>query len=237
MSTFSSIVLAPRELFSFYLKLVSKRSHRYDHVLAYLRSPPTTADHVASLPHAVQIHAATPARLEALLILRDEAAYLGLAELVELCTAELRRNPNVHFPQLTRSASHVLAHTRGPSNGSVRSMGTLRERDEDDAGADADVGSNSTSRDSIGSAKSVGSARGRGRSRSAASAGTAPGAPVPAEAGVTATPTAKDNKESSPHQTPTPLLHRRLASQSRERPELIEVKSATLRGRSAGNWL
>lgn len=237
MSTFSSTVLAPRELFPLYLKPASKRSYRYDHILAYLRSPPTAADHVASLPHAVQIHAATPARLEALLILRDEAAYLGLSELVELCTTELRRNPNVHLPQLMRTASHVLAHTRGPSNGSVRSMGTLRERDEEDAGADADVGSTSTSRDSIGSAKSVGSARGRGRSRSAASAGTTPGAAVPAGAGVTVTPAAKDKKESSPHPTPTPLLHRRLASQSRERPELIEVKSATLRGRPAGNWL
>ena len=237
MSTFSSIVLAPRELFPLYLKLASKRGYRYDHILTYLRSPSTTADHVASLPHAVQIHAATPARLEALLVLRDEAAYIGLSELVELCTAELRRNPNVHIPQLMRTPSHVLTHTRGPSSGSMRSMGTLRERDEDDAGADADVGSTSTGRDSIGSAKSVGSARGRDRSRSAASAGTTPAATVPAGAGVTVTPPAKDNKEPPPHPAPTQLLHRRLASQSRERPELIEIKSATLRGRPSGNWL
>ena len=137
-----------------------------------------------------------------------------------------------------RTPSHVLSHTRGPSNGSIGSMGTLRERDEEDAGADADVGSTSTSRDSIGSAKSTGSARGRGRSRSATDAGTTAGATVPAGAGVTVVPPPKDNKEPSLQQpTPSPLLHRRLASQSRERSELIEVKSATLRGRSAGNWL
>ncbi len=209
----------------------SKRSNRYEHILAYLRSPPTTVDRVASLPHAVQLHTATPVRLEALLVLRDEAAYLGLSELVELCTAELRRNPNVYLSQLVRTPSYVHAHTRGHSSGSMRSMGTLRERDED-VGADADIGSNSTGRDSIGSAKSLGSARGRGRTRSDASAA------IPAGARVTAVPaSAKGNKEPFPHSTPTPLLHRRLASQSRERPELIEVKSPTSRGRPSGNWL
>ena len=133
--------------------LQSKPSYRYDHILAYLRSPPTTVDHVTSPPHAVQLHAATRARLEALLILRDEAAYLGLSELVELCSAELRRNPNVYLTQLMRTPSHVHAHSRGASHGSMRSMGTVRERDEDDGSADADIGSNSTGRDSIGSAK------------------------------------------------------------------------------------
>lgn len=137
-----------------------------------------------------------------------------------------------------RTSSQVHTHTRGPSNGSIRNMGTLRERDEDGASADADVGSTGTSRDSIGSAKSVGSAhgRGRGRSRDAASASITPGATVPAGVSVAVTPSARD-KEPSSHPTPSPLLHRRVASQSRERPELIEIKSATLRGRSTGNWL
>jgi len=130
-----------------------------------------------------------------------------------------------------RTASNVHAHTRGASHGSMRSMGTVRERDEDDAGADADTGSNSTGRDSIGSAKSLGSPHVRGRSRSNASA-------VPAGVAVTATPaSAKGNKEASSHLKPSPLFHRRLNSQSRERPELIEVKSATLRGQPLGNWL
>jgi len=110
----------------------------------------------------------------------------------------------------------------------MRSMDTLRERDEDDAGADADVGSTSTGRDSIGSAKSAGSARGRGRSRAATTTNAPP----------TVYPAAKEKEGPLSHPTSAPL-HRRVASQSqsRERPELIEVKSATLRGRPAGNWV
>ena len=208
----------------------SKRGYSYDHILAYLRSPSTSADHVASLPHAVQLHAATPARLESLLILRDEAAYLGLSELVELCSTELRQKSNVYLTQLMRTPSHVHTHARGVSQGSMRSMGTVRERDEDGAGADADLVSNSTGRDSIVSAQSLASPLVRGRSRSNASA-------LPAGAAVTATPASAT--EPSPHPTPSaPLLRRRLnSSQSRERSELIEVKSATLRGRPSGNWL
>ena len=168
-------------------------------------------------------------------MLREEAAYLGLSELVELCTAELRRNPNFYLTQLLRTPSLLHTHTRGASHGSMRSMGTVRERDEDDAGADADIGSNSTGRDSIGSAKSLGSPHGRGRRSSNASA-------VPAGAAVPHSPastpaSARGSKEPSPHPTPTPLLRRRINSQSRERPELIEIKSATLRGRPSGNWL
>ena len=228
ISTFSSTARALRELFSLYLeKHTSPKNdgYRYDHILAYLRSPPTTADHVATLPHAVQLHAATPVRLESLLALRDEAVYLDLQELAHLCNAELRRYPNFHLSQLARTPSHVLSHTRGPSSSSMRSMDTLREHDEDAAGVDADIGSTSTGRDSVGSAKSTGSVRGRGRSRSTSAAATAP------------VPLAREKEELSPHQAPPPLLHRRLASQSRERPEHIEVKSPSVRGRPSGTWL
>ena len=115
MSTFFSIVLALRKLFSLYLRLATKGNYSYDHILAYLRSLPATADHVASLPHPIQLHAATNVCLEALLTLRNKAAYLGRSKLVELCTAELRRNPNVYVTQLMRtpSSSHVHSHTRG----------------------------------------------------------------------------------------------------------------------------
>lgn len=94
-------------------------------MLAYLRSP-STADHVASLPHA-----AIPVHLKPLLIPRDEAAYLGPSELVELCTTERRRTPKVYLTQLMRNPSHVHTHTWGASHGSMHSMGTVRERDED----------------------------------------------------------------------------------------------------------
>ncbi|KAI9467011.1 hypothetical protein BJY52DRAFT_1208523 [Lactarius psammicola] len=194
---------------------LDRASAPYDHILAYLRSPPSTINHLASLPPALQLNAGSPARLEALLALRDEAAYLDLPELVQLCVAELRRNSNGHPPQHSRTPSHVLAHTRGASNGSMRSMDTLREYDE----RDADTGStSSTGRDSIGSAQSLGSIRGRGLGHANGTVST-------------------KEKEEQPHPTPIALLHRRLASQSRERPELVEVKPASLRGRSAGNWL
>jgi hypothetical protein len=106
-------------------------------------------------------------------------------------------------------------------------MDTLRERDEDDAGVDADTGSTSTGRDSVGSAKSTGSVRGRGRSRSTST--------VPATAATPVVPVIREREDPSSHPAP-PLLHRRLASQSKERPEQIEVKSPSQRGRS-GNWL
>ena len=154
-------------------------------------------------------------RLEVLLALRDEAAYLDLPELVQLCLTELRRNSNGHPPQHSRAPSHVLAHTRGPSNSSMRSMDTLREYDEQDPGLDADTGSTSTGRDSIGSAQSLSSIRGRGLGHAA---------------------TTKE-KEEQPHPASIALLHRRLVSQSHERPVLLEVKSASLRGRSTGNWI
>ncbi|KAH8999117.1 hypothetical protein EDB92DRAFT_1832534 [Lactarius akahatsu] len=154
-------------------------------------------------PSSVQCN---PARLEALLALRDEAAYLDLPELVQLCITELRRSSNGHPPQHSRAPSHVLAHTRGPSNGSVRSMDTLREYDEHDC------------RHGEHQQHSLGSIRGRGL-------GHANG------------PAATKEKEEQPHPAPIALLHRRLASQSRERPELVEVKPASLRGRSTGNWL
>ena len=216
--------------------LALNRTSRYDHILTYLRSPPTTADHVATLPHAVQLHAATPARLESLLALRDEAVYLDLPELAHLCTNELRRYPNSHAAQLSRTSSQhvVISHTRGQSSGggSMRSMDTLREHDEDNAAATADAAdiasTSSTGRDSFGSSKSTGSARGRDRIRNAPTTPATAPAPVPA---------AKEKEEPSSHPTPAPLLHRRLASQSRERPELMDVKSATLRGRPSGNWL
>ena len=103
----------------------------------------------------------------------------------------------------------------------MRSMDTLREYDEHDPGLDADSGSSSTGRDSIGSAKSLGSMRGRGLGH----------------ATVANSATTVKEKEEQLHPAPIALLHRRLASQSRERPELVELKSASIRGRSTGNWL
>ena len=79
--------------------------------MTYLRSPPTTIDHTPALPHAVQLHTTTTARIEALVALRDEARYLGLDDLHKLCVDELR----------TRPATRI----RG---GSIRSTHTVRDQ-------------------------------------------------------------------------------------------------------------
>lgn len=97
-------------------------SHRYAHILAYLRQPESTPEAPACLPHAARLNG-TPTRMEALLELRDEAAYLGLDELRTLCVDELRHR------QAPSPASLGL-HIRGLSSGSSKSLHTLREQDE-----------------------------------------------------------------------------------------------------------
>ncbi|KAI0053559.1 hypothetical protein FA95DRAFT_1600707 [Auriscalpium vulgare] len=97
---------------------LDRPSALYEHILTFLRSPPNTIDHTTALPHAVQLHTYSTARVETLVTLRDEARYLGLDELARLCTDEL----------LTRHP-HAPAHARGASAGSLRSMTTLREEE------------------------------------------------------------------------------------------------------------
>ena len=73
------------------------------------------------LPRAVQLTSSSSSRLEALLELRDEARYLNLDELYDLCCAELRAR---HYLSLSRHT-----HMRGFSSASsVR--GTFRDHDE-----------------------------------------------------------------------------------------------------------
>ncbi|KAI0375620.1 hypothetical protein BV20DRAFT_1047907 [Pilatotrama ljubarskyi] len=105
---------------------LDRPSAPYAHILAYLRSPHSTPDSPAILPHAARLNGSS-ARLEALLELRDEACYLGLSELEKLCADELRHR------QATPSSLGLGLHMRGFSNASihsVRSLHTLRERDE-----------------------------------------------------------------------------------------------------------
>ena len=100
----------------------------YTHILSYLRSPPSTPDQPAVLPRAVQLTSSSSSRLEALLDLRDEARYLDLTELYDLCCNELRTR---HYHALSRPSQH----TRGLSSASVSTgsgsvRGVLREIDE-----------------------------------------------------------------------------------------------------------
>lgn len=94
----------------------------YTHVLAYLRSLPSTPEQPESLPRAVQLESTLPSTLESLLELRDEASYLGLAELYKLCCHEIDR---FHH----RSALGSMSGGGGGSGKteSVRSFHTLVE--------------------------------------------------------------------------------------------------------------
>lgn len=78
---------------------LDRPSAPYAHILTYLRAG-TNANGV--LPRAASLAlSADPARVEALCELRDEARYLELSELVDLCDKELR----VRAPKLRTTAS------------------------------------------------------------------------------------------------------------------------------------
>ncbi|KZP32994.1 hypothetical protein FIBSPDRAFT_943958 [Athelia psychrophila] len=69
---------------------LDRPSAPYEHIVAYLRTPPSTRAHPATLPRALHPSLMAPAaRTAALLELRDEARWLALDELYILCAAEL----------------------------------------------------------------------------------------------------------------------------------------------------
>ncbi|EPT03773.1 hypothetical protein FOMPIDRAFT_1028617 [Fomitopsis schrenkii] len=111
---------------------LDRPSAPYVHILAYLRSPPSTPEHPAILPRAVQLTGSSSSRLEALLELRDEARYLDLEELYKLCNDELRS-------RYARPAPAPLGlHLRGlssASSASLRSVNTMRDIAEDPTGS------------------------------------------------------------------------------------------------------
>ncbi|TFK55931.1 hypothetical protein OE88DRAFT_1652461 [Heliocybe sulcata] len=134
---------------------LDRPSAPYPHILAYLRSPGP------GLPRHVQLSSCTSrtdasARLDALLDLRDEAAYLGLDDLQRLCTDEIRARYTSSHASHTHTLSTATAatavesqsayqfppppqtkHPRRGSNASVHSMQTLREEEgESDEGKD-----------------------------------------------------------------------------------------------------
>ncbi|CCM01605.1 uncharacterized protein FIBRA_03665 [Fibroporia radiculosa] len=101
---------------------LDRPSAPYAHILAYLRSPPSTPENPAVLPRAAQLTGNSSSRLEALLELRDEAHYLDLEELYKLCNDEIRLRQ-------IRPAGLGL-HVRGfssASSASLRSVTTLRD--------------------------------------------------------------------------------------------------------------
>jgi hypothetical protein len=94
--------------------------------MTYLRSPVDSG----VLPRAAQLTSASTARHEALLELRDEAAHLGLDELVKLCNDELLAKQRARV-QVRATSSRPTSgfsgktHIRTRSDDSVRSLATL----------------------------------------------------------------------------------------------------------------
>ncbi|KAH8118577.1 hypothetical protein DFH11DRAFT_683638 [Phellopilus nigrolimitatus] len=73
---------------------LDRPSEPYEHIIAYLRAPVSRSNPPGMLPYAARLfpaarHSFATARLEALLDLRDEAAYLGFDDLQQLCDDEL----------------------------------------------------------------------------------------------------------------------------------------------------
>ncbi|KAF9009014.1 hypothetical protein BDQ17DRAFT_1236649 [Cyathus striatus] len=121
--------LIPQIPFNLHVFL-DRSSAPYVHILNYLRSPIATTEYPEILPRACS-YVLLKYSFEALIELRDEAAYLGLEDLHRLCNEEIRLR---HGARL---------HTRGNSNtstagsvhslhASVYSLHTLLERVETD---------------------------------------------------------------------------------------------------------
>ncbi|KAF5390673.1 hypothetical protein D9757_002745 [Collybiopsis confluens] len=114
---------------------LDRPSAPYSHILNYLRSPVGSAEIPETLPRAARLLPNNShSRLEALLEVRDEAAYLELDDLYKLCTVELQRQP-VLQPRLPRTHSRGQSSTSASSKSgyesqhtSVSSMHTLLDR-------------------------------------------------------------------------------------------------------------
>ncbi|GLB33880.1 hypothetical protein LshimejAT787_0107640 [Lyophyllum shimeji] len=104
--------LLPHASFSIHIFL-DRPSAPYAHILSYLRSPVATPDAPETLPRSVLMQSSSNLRLESLLELRDEAAYLNLEGLHKLCTDEIRQR---HGPRL---------HTRGRRTSTVGSTHSM----------------------------------------------------------------------------------------------------------------
>ncbi|KAK7060589.1 hypothetical protein VNI00_001355 [Paramarasmius palmivorus] len=104
---------------------LDRPSAPYAHILNYLRSPDSEECGLPeSLPRAVQLQPSyTQSRLEALLELRDEAAYLNLEGLYKLCIDELRlRQPSLTPRIHSRNQSRTLQSATNPGRISVQSQ-------------------------------------------------------------------------------------------------------------------
>ncbi|KAG9218936.1 hypothetical protein CCMSSC00406_0000950 [Pleurotus cornucopiae] len=146
MSTYqhhlTGLGLLSQSSFSMHLFL-DRPSAPYAHILHYLRSPLGTDEHPEVLPHTVRLPStnsypshftSNSARFESLLELRDEAHFLGLDPLVELCTKELTRysrldsrpNPPLFVRSVSpRTVKSQLRHRQKSGTSSSSSSSSL----------------------------------------------------------------------------------------------------------------
>ncbi|KAF8621660.1 hypothetical protein AX15_007674 [Amanita polypyramis BW_CC] len=112
---------------------LDRPSTPYAHILAYLRSTPSSNATPPTLPVKVQlVHNYTQERLETLLELRDEAVFLNLVDLYRLCEDELRsRQGTILFSRHYSHDSNTLGSVHS-QHASVYSLHTLIERVEND---------------------------------------------------------------------------------------------------------
>ncbi|KAJ3513273.1 hypothetical protein NLJ89_g3038 [Agrocybe chaxingu] len=107
---------------------LDRSSAPYAHILSYLRSP-VIEGQPDSLPRALQFLGSSPSqsRLETLIEVRDEAAYLNLDGLYKLCVEEIRHRygPRYHHRGNSSASIHSL-------HASVYSLHTLLEKVETD---------------------------------------------------------------------------------------------------------
>ncbi|KAL0070708.1 hypothetical protein AAF712_001929 [Marasmius tenuissimus] len=102
---------------------LDRPSAPYAHVLNYLRTPVPASGLPEILPRAVQLQPSyTQTRLEALLELRDEAAYLELDGLYKLCNEEIKLRQHASPPRLhSRNQSRTIQSSTVPGRTSVQS--------------------------------------------------------------------------------------------------------------------
>ncbi|KJA30221.1 hypothetical protein HYPSUDRAFT_270407 [Hypholoma sublateritium FD-334 SS-4] len=108
---------------------LDRASAPYAHILAYLRAPVPDGGQPETLPRALQLQASSSAsaRLEALIEVRDEAAFLALDGLHKLCTDEIRMRYGPRLHSRGQSSSAASFHSQ---QASVSSATTLAEHME-----------------------------------------------------------------------------------------------------------
>ncbi|KAF6762265.1 hypothetical protein DFP72DRAFT_600735 [Ephemerocybe angulata] len=125
--------LLPQTSYNLHLFL-DRPSAPYAHILSYLRSSPSTPENPEVIPRAVLYQTSSQAaRLESLIELRDEAAFLGLDALHRMCVDEMIRMRHAPKTHARGNSGSVPSSTSIQSlRASVYTLHTLLERVETD---------------------------------------------------------------------------------------------------------